>query len=189
MTDKIREILEGRGVMRIVIAIDPGTTQSAYVVWDGTDIREHDIIANDSLEAKLYGIYSKFPLYDDAFCKGTYVAIEKIASMGMAVGEAVFETVFWTGRFYGAALEDLEHSHISRIPRSEVKMALCGSMQAKDANIRQAIINRFEPELMPKQRPKGVLKGIKADEWQALAVAIVQWDKLELEEKIVHTDN
>jgi len=58
----------------------------------------------------------------------------------------------------------------------DVKMHLCNSSRAKDSNIRQALIDRFEPDLPPKCRPKGILKGISKDCWQALALAVYWWD-------------
>jgi len=102
------------------------------------------------------------------------VVLEKVACYGMAVGETIFETVFWSGRFI-QKLIDLksewgEEVHWDRIERREVKLHLCGTMKAKDANIRQALIDRFgEPG---KKKSQGVLYGIKADQWAALAVGV-----------------
>jgi len=53
-------------------------------------------------------------------------------------------------------------------------MHICGSARAKDQNIRQALIDRYggkETAIGKKQNP-GPLYGIKADEWQALGLAI-----------------
>jgi hypothetical protein len=69
------------------------------------------------------------------------VVIEMVASYGMAVGESVFETVFWIGRFYEASIR--EWIKCARVYRKDVKMNLCGQTRAKDSNIRQALIDRF----------------------------------------------
>lgn len=144
-----------------VLAIDPGPVRSAYVVWDGENILEFGMPANDQLLLKCFAA----PIPDE-------MIIEKVASYGMPVGESVFETVFWSGRFAQAWDKEAR-----RISRKDVKMHLCGSMRAKDSNIIQALKDRFEPDLLPRQRPKGILKGISKDVWQALAVAVTWYDK------------
>lgn len=59
----------------------------------------------------------------------------------MAVGETVFETCVWVGRFIEAVSNyDIEYT---KIYRKDEKMNLCQSMRAKDSNIRQALIDRF----------------------------------------------
>lgn len=101
------------------------------------------------------------------------MVIEQMACYGMAVGKEVFDTVFWSGRFaqaYGGC-------HLLK-PRGEVKMHLCHSMRAKDANIRQALIDRFGP-VGTKNNP-GVLYGIKSHLWSALALAVTVHDRLTL---------
>jgi hypothetical protein len=93
-----------------------------------------------------------------------HFVIEKIACMGMAVGEDVFETVFWSGRFCQASWS------FDRVTRAEAKMHLCGSMRAKDANIRQALIDKLGPQ-GTKKNP-GPTYGISKHLWSALAVAV-----------------
>ena len=70
-----------------------------------------------------------------------YVAIEGIQSFGMPVGQTTFETCYFIGRL----LEQFEAFDIepTLIYRSEEKMALCHSMKATDATIRQALIDLF----------------------------------------------
>ena len=85
-----------------------------------------------------------------------------VASYGMPVGKDIFETVKWIGRFEEAAATIWEVKTIL-IYRKDVKSYLCGSMKAKDSNIRQALI-----DLLGKEKTKGVSKDI----WSALAVAL-----------------
>lgn len=99
------------------------------------------------------------------------IVIEKVACYGMPVGETIFETVFWSGIFaerYKSYSSEIKR--IARIERKDIKMHLCGSMRAKDGNIRQVLIDKFgEPG---KKKSPGILYGMKGDQWAALAVAV-----------------
>ena len=76
------------------------------------------------------------------------IVIEMIASYGMPVGESVFQTCVWIGKFAQA--------YEKYIYRKEEKMNICHSMRAKDSNIRQALIDRFGP-VGTKKNPRLVL--------------------------------
>lgn len=143
-----------------VIAIDPGPEKSAVVIWNGTAPSLLRYAANQEILA----------LLRTWAASGSPCIIEKIASYGMAVGEEVFETVYWSGRFaeaYGA-------ERVHRITRGQVKMHLCHSMRAKDGNIRQALIDRFgKPGT---KKAPGALFGVSGDLWAALAVGVTWLD-------------
>lgn len=149
-----------------VLAIDPGPTESAFVLYnDGkTELfgkqDNHDVLAHIEAACRLY----------DA------LVVEKIESFGMAVGAEVFETVWWSGRF--AQVAHLVRKDNHRLPRKAVKMHLCGSMRAKDGNIRQALIDRFggKDAAIGKKKSPGPLYGISGDCWSALAVAVTWAD-------------
>lgn len=145
----------------LILAIDPGPEQSAMVFYrpsDG-DLGDREILPNNEI---ILGIRHKF------YSANTILVIEQIASFGMAVGASVFETVFWSGMF--AEAWDSQAGKWDRIKRHEVKMHLCGSMRAKDANIRQALIDKLgEPGT--KKNP-GKTYGISKDLWSALAIAV-----------------
>jgi hypothetical protein len=53
-------------------------------------------------------------------------------------------------------------------------MHLCNSMRAKDANVRQALIDRFGPVGTKKQ--PGKLYGVATHYWAALGVAVYSAD-------------
>jgi len=158
-----------------ILAIDPGDTESAFVVLDtatiflatqGTVITQIGKCPNHELIGKL----ARLEIECDT------AVIEKIESFGMAVGAEVFETVFWSGRF----AETLQHCRIpwNRLPRKAVKMHLCGTMRAKDAHIRQALIDRYGgPSAIGKKKTPGALYGISGDVWAALAVAVTWADQ------------
>lgn len=82
------------------------------------------------------------------------LVIEMIASYGMAVGQTVFETCVWIGRFVQQI--DYIGKKYSYIYRKDEKMNICNNMKAKDSNIRQALIDRFG-EVGTKKNPRLVL--------------------------------
>lgn len=147
----------------VVIAIDPGPTESAWLMWD-QGIVEFAKTANDDLVKFLNG-------HGGAMAQR--LVIEKIACYGMAVGAEVFETCVWTGRF----MEAFGADRTDRIERLKVKLHLCHDSKAKDANIRAALIDRLGPP-GTKKNP-GPTYGIAGDIWSALAVAITWSDSPE----------
>lgn len=143
------------------LAIDPGTTESGYVFLD-----KEGKIAGSGIEPnreilKIVGPH-KGPL-----------AIEMIASYGMPVGREVFETCVWIGRY-------MEHyfdaEAVRLIYRKDVKKHICFNAQAKDPNIRQALIDKLGPP-GTKKEPGGTY-GVKSHAWAALAVAVTARETL-----------
>ena len=110
----------------------------------------------------------------------SHVAIEMIASYGMAVGKSVFETCVWIGRFIQALENNYYNDSLKFIYRKDEKMNLCHSMKAKDSNIVQALIDRFAPNTPNKgkgtKKEPGWFYGFKKDIWQAYAVGVTYYD-------------
>ena len=151
----------------MILAIDPGTTESAFVLYDAGDLVAFDKLRNDVMLDRMFELMDE---HKDLH----HLAIEHVASYGMAVGREVFATCVWTGRFiqrWGGPF--------TAIYRADVKIHLCNSMRAKDANIRRAIIDRYpnatgggkNPAIGIKSAP-GPLYGVSRDVWAALGVAI-----------------
>lgn len=155
---------------RMVLAIDPGNEQSAFVVLDARgQLVRHGIHRNEELRmyTREWGIV----------CPSAELAIEMVASYGMAVGREVFDTCVWIGRFIEAWVgDDPQHLRpFTRVYRSDVKSHLCHNSRAKDANIRQALIDKFGPgkeRAVGTKKQPGPLFGVTADVWAALAVAV-----------------
>jgi hypothetical protein len=148
-----------------ILAIDPGPERSAWLFMHGRLIVSFGIEDNDTVRQYVRG------------WNGTEtVVIEQIASYGMAVGAEVFATVHWSGRFHEAAAA--EGRRVVLLPRLAVKQHLCHDSRAKDANIRQALIDRFGGAAAKgtKARP-GPLYGIANDVWSALALAVTYADR------------
>lgn len=163
--------------MSHILAIDPGNVQSGYVLveHDGEEIRR-------ILEVgKIDNIDVFRVLRTSISPDGVDVAIEMIAGMGMPVGQEVFDTCFWIGRFWEVATLARDVCNLKKIFRREEKLNLCGSMNAKDANIRQALVDRYAPGQPnfgkgTKKNP-GFFYGFSADMWAAMAVAVTYFDK------------
>jgi hypothetical protein len=94
-----------------------------------------------------------------------------IASYGMAVGASVFDTCVWIGRF-AQALDEFQEK-TTFIFRKDVKMHLCGSMKAKDSNIRQAILDLYIAKYGEGVTKKGgMLYKASKDIWAAIGVGL-----------------
>lgn len=158
-----------------IFAIDPGTTHSGYVVveHDGREITR--VLSRGKLPNE--ELMRQLP-YNVGHAE---IVVEMVASYGMAVGREVFETCVWIGRFLqlGAVLPEHQPRHI--VYRMEEKQALCHNSRAKDANIVQALVDRYaygQPNhgKGTKASP-GFFYGFSKDAWQAMAVAATWLDR------------
>ncbi len=154
--------------MTHIIGLDPGPYRSALVVYDGSAVIEHHALNNntmlDWLTCNMLADVTRV------------LIIEQIAAMGMAVGAEVFLTAFWDGRFTQAW--EYSSRMCAHLKRHEVKMHLCGTMRAKDPNIRAALIDKFGGQqwAIGTKKQSGPLYGLHGDEWSALAVACTWFD-------------
>ncbi len=155
----------------MIFAIDPGTTQSAWCVFDGSKVVNCAIEDNQVVRSMLH----------KADLSEYHVAIEMIASYGMPVGKEVFETCVWIGRFVEVSVSNCA-AGCSLVYRKDVKLHLCNSARAKDPNVRQALIDRFAPtgggkipQIGTAKQP-GPLYGVSSHVWAALAVAVTFHD-------------
>ena len=134
--------------MRAVLAIDPGTTHSAYVAIGSNLINRFDKVENKQL-LKEIARYRNSP--------HVQIVIEQIKPF-RRVAETTMWTVWWYGRF---------HHHVKQIygldrpifyvPRATVKRHFSAK---NDSAIRKAMIDRWGWQV----------DQMTADEWQALAV-------------------
>lgn len=141
-----------------ILAIDPGPTESGFAIFKDGRVVDSGVKENRSLVDCLHAI-------DDC----DLLAIEMIASYGMAVGKDVFETCVWIGRFL-QEWEGFCRAPTKLVYRKDIKMQLCGTPRAKDANVRQALIDLLGP--VGKKASPGPLYGVKSHAWAAVAVAV-----------------
>lgn len=157
----------------MIFAIDPGNEYSAYVLLDD-DLKPVKFAkcTNEEIIEVINNLFYVQKIKCD-------VAIEMIASYGMATGKTVFDTCVWIGRFTQLLASD-GLSKVTYIYRKDEKMNLCHTMKAKDSNIIQALIDRFAPTTSNKgkgtKKNPGFFYGFKKDIWQAYAVAVTYHD-------------
>lgn len=148
---------------RYIIGLDPGPKESAYASWDSLEKKllicgrltnDETLILIESMK------YKPVPVT---------LAIEQIRGYGMAVGNEVFDTVEWIGRFYQQA--KVNEVEVILIPRMEIKRIVCdGARTAKDKDVREALIYKYG-DVGTKKSP-GPLYGCAGDVWAALACAV-----------------
>jgi hypothetical protein len=149
--------------MSRILAIDPGTAQSGWCIFQDDRVMESGVMPNADMLVRV----QQWP--------APRLAIEMIASYGMAVGREVFETCVWIGRFQQAWRDP---NTVELVYRKDVKMYLCGTPRAKDPNVRQALLDMFPatgggktPQVGTKAQP-GPLYGVSSHAWPALGVAV-----------------
>ncbi len=155
----------------IIVSVDPGPTDSCWLKFD-TDTRKPVQWEHSTNIALLRLLRTNI---------ADRCVFEQVAAMGMAVGAEVFETVFWTGQF----VEAWNNSRpvpdpAERIKRIDIKLHLCGQARAKDANVRQSLIDMYggKEKAIGKKKSPGPLYGISSHAWAALAVAVTYADRL-----------
>ena len=175
----------------MLLAIDPGTSQSAYVgMKNDYSVVSHAKVANNKLlELITLGGYDVMVIE----CMEPRLAKSKSNSNApnQVIGRETYETCYWIGRFMEAAIR--RGMDIHRVYRSEEKSRIIPTKKNKlppipppvprshDSKIRKGLIMRFAQ--FDKKNGKGkancrdVFYGFKADEWAAFAVGVVYLDK------------
>lgn len=149
-----------------ILAIDPGNEKSAYVLLEFDTYKpiEFGLVENNELLNII-----KNTQYD-------HLAIEMVMSYGMSVGYSVFETCLWIGRYI--QLNAQKKLHYTKIYRMDEKVNICHVANAKDTNIRTALIDRFG--VVGTKKNPGFFYGFKKDIWAAYAVGITFIDLYKL---------
>lgn len=170
------------------IGIDPGTDKSGIVSLfpDSEKVEFPGVVENGEMisacEEIVHAAAVRFPAGVPV-----HVGVEMIASYGMPVGQSVFETLLWIGHFITKFPALAAPVRIKKVFRIQVKSHLCHSAKAKDANVRQALIDLFPatgggkiPQIGTKSE-RGPLYGVSSHAWAALGVAVTArdtWDSL-----------
>ena len=151
-----------------VLAIDPGSEKSAWTIFDPE--RKEPIAFSISENRELLSWIRRFKIGDI-----DWLVIEIVKSYGNVMGDSILHTVEWIGRFS----EAYGDGPICRLSRKEIATNLCGRPQAKDKNIRQAVIDFYggQKKAIGLKKSPGVIYGAKKDIFSALAVALVFSDQ------------
>lgn len=180
--------------MTKILALDPGTRESAWLLLDcGQPVKW----------AKEPNPLVRWLLHDWQSKSQTTLVIESMVNYGVNVGDDVFEAVRWIGRFEEVWAAG-EEGVVKYVKRATVKAHLCGSSSVKDSDVRAALIHRWGGEdaaiggakckackgrgSVKKQpcqlcgglgqlTPKGPLHGLAGDCWSALAIATTWHDE------------
>ncbi len=154
----------------IILAVDPGPEQSAWIAYDtvrNRPMRCFGIIDNDEFRTAIG---------DEEFAGAELLVMETMEAHGMPVGESVFKTAIWIGR-----LIEVWGGPYELIGNTKIRLHICHTARAKDPNIRAALIDRFggsrEAAIGTKKKP-GPLHGIKTHLWSALALAVTYADSI-----------
>lgn len=163
-----------------ILGIDPGNEDTAFCLVD-SQLRPVRFakLANELAYCEMVEAIVNNTLSDNII-----VACEMIASYGMPVGKEVFDTCVWIGQLK----ERFKMYDFQYIYRKDEKMAICHSMKASDANITQALVDRFAPGVpnhgKGRKDAPGWFYGFRADIWQAYAVAVTYHDKYKGEDNV-----
>lgn len=157
-----------------LLAIDPGPEESALLIYDTTLIHNTTGKLAEGVPVEWEKCRNGTALSHIERWRSDALAVEMVASYGMPVGAEVFETCVMAGRFIERWLVDCAHDAPAYVYRREVKLHICNSAKAKDANVRQALIDRYggKEKAIGKKATPGPLYGISGDCWAALGVAI-----------------
>lgn len=152
-----------------ILAIDVGTTETGFCLID-----------KDTYRPIRFGKVSNEELLNIVKNEDYDILIyEEFQSYGMPIGISTITSITWNGRYIQSALD--RNKIVDYIYRKEEKLNLCGSMKAKDSNIRQALIDRFAK--FDFKNGKGVkgntdfFYGFSKDVWSAFAVGVTWLDK------------
>lgn len=170
-----------------ILAIDPGSSLSAYVLWD-TEKHEfvydlgHGDEAGDPVKSRgivdnieILNVISRAIINIDM----RFIAIEMVQSYGHTVGRSIFQTVLCIGVMMECAAQSAAvlpvQTKVNLYTRTTIKGALGGCRT--DADVRQAIRQRYG-----ESRKGEKLEGVKKDIWSALALAIALEENPNLKE-------
>lgn len=157
----------------MILAIDPGPEQSAWVHYSDGYPRRYGKFAN----AYVLDALRTIPVLP------SWLVVERIQSFGMLVGAPVFDTCIWIGRFVEAYESRIPPNPAQYLYRTTIKAHVCGTVRAKGKNVRAALLDRYGGRAMAlgNKRAPGPLYGMANDAWSALAVAVTYADQNHVE--------
>jgi hypothetical protein len=141
-----------------VLAVDPGSSESAWVLMrDGVPVewaKEPNEVVLRKLDLRIYGDGDGFNGSEPwKLPTETVIAIEWIESYGMGFAKDIANTIRWCGRFEQKWVQNRERFTTNGtfplvyVSRKDVKLTLCGTLRGvNDAVIRQRVIDHYGGE-------------------------------------------
>ena len=165
-----------------ILGIDPGTTQSGYVIYDA---KENIPIKADKVDNQeiLYLILDLSIISPQS----VDVVIERFAPQSN-IGMSTVTSIHWAGRFYECAVE--HYFPVYRIYRRDIKKHLLGkfdkSKGSADSQIRKELVKRFakfdfKNGKGSKDNPDTLYGFSHSDTYSALAVIVAYLDGVKRE--------
>lgn len=175
-----------------ILAVDPGTTQSAYCGMgeDYMPIAAAKVDNRKIIELIELGGYDALVI-ECMEPRTLNVRTGERNAPPQRIGAETYETCYWIGRYMEAALRrDMD---VHRVLRGEEKSRIIPTKKNRlpplpqdapkgaDARIRAALIQRFarfdKKNGRGRANAKDVFYGFRADMWSAFAVGVVYLDK------------
>ena len=160
------------GKINSVLAVDPGTTVSAWVHYLLDEDRVTGFATCDNGE--LLDLFKAWSLSATRTVKfgeksSCVLVVEEVTSYGKPVGASTFSTCLWTGRFIQAW-----GGSFVLYPRRRVKKVLLGKDKGGDPQVREAVLSWFGGKALAvgSKACKGDLWGMKGHDWQACGIAL-----------------
>ena len=179
----------------LVLAIDPGSTRSGWVVYSTSDKRV--LAAGDdenSMICSLIAMWTEHPtpgarlvvewfashgqasmgaasMCDQAVRHKDWSLVSKAAMMartGATAAGNMVEAACWLGMFCAAAGQT--PATVAKLTRKDVLKAMHIASKGADAAVRAELIRHFGAG---SEKKGGALAAVKGDAWAALAVAVV----------------
>ena len=148
----------------LICAIDPGSSKSALVVWNGKKLFKTVILENDKFIKWLELNYTKLD----------FVAVEMLTNQGRSnVGKETFDTCRVVGQI--EYLCKVYNLRCQLFYRSQVKLHHLGKVIGNDSDILKALVKKYG-EKGTKKNP-GLFYGVTSHCWQALAIATMITEK------------
>jgi hypothetical protein len=142
--------------MTRILAIDPGSEKSGWVLYDAGRVVDSGTGDNDDVRRWIRDGQG-----------AALLALEMAESFGAPVWSQVFTTVRWTGRFQEAWSNP---DGVILVTRSQVKLELLGRRAGNDVMVRQALLTRVG--VPGTKKAPGPTYGVTTPAWAALAVAV-----------------
>jgi Holliday junction resolvasome RuvABC endonuclease subunit len=137
-----------------ILGIDPGPTQSAFALIDGTRILNAATIGNKEFLSIV------------EVCRCDLIACEGLFYQGNIAGSSLWQTAYMIGMIF----DRTEPIRFVLLPSRTVTTAICGLARCSDKDIKIALEERYGPP-GTKKNP-GQLYGMDSHVRSALAVAL-----------------